>query len=142
MTAIMSPEELLAGCRRLHAEGAGRMALTIVRPASAAALLDADAAGDADSAKTLHAVDMFLDSCRVGATLCLRCPRPLTMRNAAAMILVQALRDDASEALMFGVCRRCAAGRTERGLATTAIWKLRQIFPDLRELAVSPAGQA
>ena len=135
----LTPEALLAGCARLHAEGAGRFALEIHRAANIATLRAAAVAGDTGAAAILAAVDDFVERC--GKTLCLHCPRPLAGRPAA-VILVHAMRADAREALAFGVCRGCAGGRTDRAMAVLAMQTMRQIFPDLHEIVAAPAGCA
>lgn len=141
MNLAPTPEELLAGARRLHAQGAGRFTLTIIRPPSTGALLAAAGAGDAESAALFFAVGDFLGRLGASGTLCLRCPRAAAPPGAIVMVLP--LCGDASEALALAFCRRCALARRDHTLSSIALRALRRgLFPDLHELAVAPSGRA
>lgn len=141
MNAVLTPEALLAGCERVRAAGRGRFAIEVVRPGSAGALAFAAAAGDDVAARILRGVEDFLGRCGPCRTLCLHCPRRL--RPCAAVILLRPLCVAPREAMTFGLCRGCAAGRSDQDIGTLALDALRRgLFYDLSELAVAPPGHA
>ncbi len=57
-----------------------------------------------------------------------------------ATILYRPSRDDAREAVALGLCRDCAAGRTEQEIGAAAIEGLRGAFPELAELGDAAAA--
>lgn len=131
-----------AEAARLRADADGRFTLVVLRPANIAGLIEASGAGDAVAWQTLRAGNAFLERCRAGATFCACCGGALAGKMGA-IILYRPSRDDAREAVALGLCRDCAAERTEQEIGAVAIESLRAAFPELVELGdAAAAGRA
>lgn len=142
MTARANEPELGAGLQRLHDQAGGRFMLEILRPRALATMLAAAEEGDAGMARSLFAAADFINRCAGARTLCLHCPRPLTGRLGAVVLLLPALAGDASEVAGFGFCRGCAGGRSDRALGDLALNALRGLWTDLHEIFLAEGGHA
>jgi hypothetical protein len=135
-------DALRAGIQNIRDEAGGALRLYAVGPEHAAGLLADSLLGDVEAMRVMRGV---LDTVqRIEAAprrkpmLCACCPRAL--RGSGFIVcLMMPERDAPTTALGFGICERC--GQDEAALPTKAADALKNIWPDLRPIAIThPTG--
>jgi hypothetical protein len=97
--------------------------------------------GDGDAAKTLTAINDWLDhyrSCRRGHLLCFTCAHPLR-RTPGAVVVMLPLRE--GDGITGGLCDLCASLPVDE-LAESILSALRVLAPDAQLRVIPAEGRA
>jgi hypothetical protein len=133
--------ELLERLRELNAEAAGIWQLQILGLGELPDLMLAALEGDRDAKRKL----MLSDMARRGmppCAVCLLCPHVFGEETPAALVLLSALRPDATMMLTNGLCAMCAAA-PDRAERVTGYYRKKLFGEDMRIISVGDvAGHA
>ena len=139
-TLVSAAREVWAeGIRRVHAEAAGVVTLSVLQADDMPELLAHALMGDPEATRLAKLVERALQGIeqapRRRPMLCGSCPRHL--RNGRYSIACAIPhRDDPREAVVMGICRCCASDHA--AIVRAAQRALKQLWPDLRTIDLHP----
>lgn len=139
MSGTSTKAELESAVRAISEESAGLIRTYFIGPQEGASLLVASALGDAWCTSMLgavaHCMQRVANAPKRSPVLCLCCPRPVRHVPDVIFCVVVPEVGHPNQALGCVICPACAR---EPGLNARALKGLRAVWPQIRQIEVSP----